>query len=185
MRPVIDAHESGSHSIKCWFFIVYETIDGADLVRTRDGHNGFKEQSLLPETTVEVIGQPGEFTLHCCRNGPRPVALAKQIFGDVQRGEYSHSQRRLLGKFAMDGVDHLVHVRRHPPREFFALPPQGIFRAEYFDSNALFVRRHSSTHPPLRDTLRSLPEGPSPGQRELVAPRFPARQMRPLPARRS
>jgi hypothetical protein len=90
MRPVIDAHESGSHSIKCWFFIVYETIDGADLIRTRDGHNDFKEQLLLPETAVQIVRQPGEFTLHRCRNRSRSVALSKQILGDVQRGKHGH-----------------------------------------------------------------------------------------------
>jgi hypothetical protein len=59
MRPVIDAHESGSQSLKCWFFIVYETIDGADSIRTRDGHNDCKERLPLPEATIEIVGQPG------------------------------------------------------------------------------------------------------------------------------
>lgn len=31
MRPAIGAHEPGSHKEMCWFFIVYETVDGADV----------------------------------------------------------------------------------------------------------------------------------------------------------
>jgi hypothetical protein len=31
VRRVINAHESGSHFIKCWFFIMFETVDSADI----------------------------------------------------------------------------------------------------------------------------------------------------------
>ena len=119
-----------------------------------------KEQLHFSQTVVQVVRKFADLIFHKCADSPGAVALFEKILRDVQCGENSNSQRRLLGNPRMDRIDHLIDVGGHSLRELLALTPQRVLRTKYPDLDALSVRAHLA--PLLKDS------GNSPSDRQAL-----------------
>ncbi len=87
MRPVIDAHESGSLDYKCWFFICVLkrlTVRIFCLSERHTTDNDTKEQSGCAQNAIQVICHQVDFMFDRRRDRTCALAFLKKIFRDIQ-----------------------------------------------------------------------------------------------------
>ncbi len=98
MRHVINAHESGSHNKKCWFFIMclkrpaVRTIEMPPRYPELYVKNTFPAaDSSLAQTAVEVLRQFIELSFHKMDDRFRTLTFLKEIFRNVQSRQHGNS----------------------------------------------------------------------------------------------